>query len=629
MIRCPKCTETFRFGNAQKAAAPPLRSRRPPRTATSLQRRGQGCRRPPAQRADEAPRPRRRETDSDPDLETPCRRPEKGGNKTLMWSLIGGGGLLLVVGLILVLANLGGGSDEKKTAELPPNIPPPPGQINPPIQPPDGGNGNPPINPNPNPPPPVEPPPPRQPRDVQAKKDPIDDEDPGPRTPPPELPAVANRPFLALDAGGHIGMFRNAYFTPDGKQIVTVGLDKTVRVWDATTGETLRIFPFPVGPGDEGILQAGRPVSRRQATGGQRRPHREEPRRDLPDGSEHRANDPRAQGAPGQREFAGVLEGRQMAGVGRLRRHGDRVRRPHRTAERPAECAERADHLRGLLAGQPDAGDGLQERASPRLEPGQRAAVPRPAGTTSCSTPASPPTAAPSSPAGPTAPSAPGAWTASPPDVQGHRRPQRAHPDRLPHPDEGRHGGGCTPGSATAARPAWWTWPPASTASPSRSTPTPSCGCLSPDGKLAFTSGGNDNECSVWKTADGAIVHKIVGKGKAVWAVGWSRDGKPSPGATPTAATDGSSPWSAPSAWTALDFGPAPTRNYGRPAATRDRAWTATTTRWRRDFYTHRVKHNGQRCGRAPVAQAATASTVSRCCPTASAPSSARRSACT
>jgi hypothetical protein len=51
-------------------------------------------------------------------------------------------------------------------------------------------------------------------------------------------------------------------------------------------------------------------------------------------------------------------------------------------------------------------------------------------------------------------------------------------------------------------------------------------GTPSRDGKLVVSAGGNDDEIFVWKTADGSVVQKIVGVGRAVWGVAWSRDGR-------------------------------------------------------------------------------------------------------
>ena len=51
-------------------------------------------------------------------------------------------------------------------------------------------------------------------------------------------------------------------------------------------------------------------------------------------------------------------------------------------------------------------------------------------------------------------------------------------------------------------------------------------GALSPDGTLAATTGGNDQETFIWRLTDAAVVHRIAGHGRPVWAVAWNRDGE-------------------------------------------------------------------------------------------------------
>jgi hypothetical protein len=50
-------------------------------------------------------------------------------------------------------------------------------------------------------------------------------------------------------------------------------------------------------------------------------------------------------------------------------------------------------------------------------------------------------------------------------------------------------------------------------------------GALSPDGRWAATTGGDAHETFVWSTRDGAVRHCLMGKGRPVWSVGWSKDG--------------------------------------------------------------------------------------------------------
>jgi WD40 repeat protein len=63
-------------------------------------------------------------------------------------------------------------------------------------------------------------------------------------------------PILKLDVGGHIGGITGLAFTPDGKQIVTSGEDKTIRVWDVETGRTVRVIRGQEGPERAGRLAA-------------------------------------------------------------------------------------------------------------------------------------------------------------------------------------------------------------------------------------------------------------------------------------------------------------------------------------------------------------------------------------
>ncbi len=61
-------------------------------------------------------------------------------------------------------------------------------------------------------------------------------------------------PVLMLDTGGHMAMVHRTEFTHDGRQLVVAGEDTGVRVWDATTGQTVRTFRGEVGVGDQGKI---------------------------------------------------------------------------------------------------------------------------------------------------------------------------------------------------------------------------------------------------------------------------------------------------------------------------------------------------------------------------------------
>ena len=73
-----------------------------------------------------------------------------------------------------------------------------------------------------------------------------------------------------LDSGGHTSIVRKVLFTPDGKELISVSDDKTVRFWDVASGEPIRVLRPPIGPGNEGKLYAAAlsPDGRTLAVGG-------------------------------------------------------------------------------------------------------------------------------------------------------------------------------------------------------------------------------------------------------------------------------------------------------------------------------------------------------------------------
>jgi WD40 repeat protein len=77
-------------------------------------------------------------------------------------------------------------------------------------------------------------------------------------------------PILVLDTGGHTSIVKKVLFTPDGKELISVSDDKTVRFWDAASGEPIRVLRPPSGPGNEGKLYAAAlsPDGRTLAVGG-------------------------------------------------------------------------------------------------------------------------------------------------------------------------------------------------------------------------------------------------------------------------------------------------------------------------------------------------------------------------
>src|SRR5208283_2467351 len=77
-------------------------------------------------------------------------------------------------------------------------------------------------------------------------------------------------PILVLASGGHTSAVRKVLFTPDGKELISVSDDKTIRFWDVASGEPIRVLRPPIGPGREGELfaAASSPDGRTLAVGG-------------------------------------------------------------------------------------------------------------------------------------------------------------------------------------------------------------------------------------------------------------------------------------------------------------------------------------------------------------------------
>ena len=82
--------------------------------------------------------------------------------------------------------------------------------------------------------------------------------------------AKVSTPELVIDSGGHKAKIKNVIFTPDGKRLISVSYDKTIRIWDVEHGELLRTLRGQMGEGHEGKLYAGAlsPDGRFLAVGG-------------------------------------------------------------------------------------------------------------------------------------------------------------------------------------------------------------------------------------------------------------------------------------------------------------------------------------------------------------------------
>ncbi|MGO9474468.1 MAG: PDZ domain-containing protein, partial [Rhodomicrobium sp.] len=67
---------------------------------------------------------------------------------------------------------------------------------------------------------------------------------------------AAEAPLPMLDTGGHMALINGIAFTPDGRQLVSASNDKTIRVWDLTSGKTVRTIRGESAPGQGGKVYA-------------------------------------------------------------------------------------------------------------------------------------------------------------------------------------------------------------------------------------------------------------------------------------------------------------------------------------------------------------------------------------
>src|SRR5262245_30644648 len=63
-----------------------------------------------------------------------------------------------------------------------------------------------------------------------------------------------DQPILALDTGGHTNGVYKLMVSDYTRQIVSVGIDKTIRLWDLESGEPTRVLRPSVANGVHGYL---------------------------------------------------------------------------------------------------------------------------------------------------------------------------------------------------------------------------------------------------------------------------------------------------------------------------------------------------------------------------------------
>src|SRR5438309_1853198 len=63
-----------------------------------------------------------------------------------------------------------------------------------------------------------------------------------------------DQPLVALDTGGHTNAVYKLMVSDYTRQLISCGLDKTIRLWDLETGEPARVLRPPVANGAHGYL---------------------------------------------------------------------------------------------------------------------------------------------------------------------------------------------------------------------------------------------------------------------------------------------------------------------------------------------------------------------------------------
>ena len=108
----------------------------------------------------------------------------------------------------------------------------------------------------------------------------------------PETPA----PILVLDSGGHTAIVRKVLFTPDGRELISVSDDKTIRFWDVASGEPIRVIRPPIGDPYQGKLYAAAAEPGWSMACGRRMGSQKRIRNDLPDRYADRTDHERSHG---------------------------------------------------------------------------------------------------------------------------------------------------------------------------------------------------------------------------------------------------------------------------------------------------------------------------------------------
>ena len=202
------------------------------------------------QRSDNDDRKTRKSKRHDDDDEVPRGKSKKSnakqGRSFPVWLPIAVGGGVLAIAIVIVIAFSGRGDKKNVAGDNKPA----------PVAANANGNGNAPVVNSPLPK--------KEPDNSPPKLPPKNDLPMGPGVPvgPGDPSFVVNLPAMPppdqrparFDPGWHSSTVKRVFFSPDGKQAITVSLDKSIRITDIATGDTLKTIRLPSGPGNEGVL---------------------------------------------------------------------------------------------------------------------------------------------------------------------------------------------------------------------------------------------------------------------------------------------------------------------------------------------------------------------------------------
>jgi WD40 repeat protein len=341
-------------------------------------------------------------------------------------------------------------------------------------------------------------------------------------------PAPQGKPLLVLDAAGHSAVVKRAFFSADGSQVVTVSMDKTIRVWDVAEGEPVRTLRLPIGLGDEGALHAAAlsaDAKRLAVTG-------------VPVG----------RGKLGMLIHVLALESGKVETV--LKRHENIIAALAWSPDDRRLASASYDGTARIY----DVAGGQTERTLQGHKGPVKAVAFSPDGRR-IATVSEDQTGR--------------IWAADTGNCEAELRGHANHVESVAwHPTDGT----LATGSVDATIRLWGPDGRAIRTYPARPdemlqiaslsfshdgrellyagvgfaggaglldvasgrrrvdfkrhTNTVMHGQFSPDGNLAVTTGGNNHETLIWSTRDGSVVQRLMGKGRTIWAVGWSADGK-------------------------------------------------------------------------------------------------------